>query len=132
MESFVYLMEPNKKIIIFIYVLLISLSRGIFIPDFRYSLYSIIIIQFIFPIILFIPSLFRFLIPSMISYYILCVFGITIACLTGFLFYYLKSTTDIFSDQLTVTILIYSPITQITFLSLLFGVSYLIGKLRDI
>ena len=132
MDSFINSIISNREKVIFIYVILISLSRGVLIPDFRYSLYSIILIQFLFPIILFIPSLFRFLIPSMISYYLLCVFGIAIACLTGLLFYYLNSTTDIFNDQLTVTLSIFSPIMQFTFLSVLFGVSYLIDKLRDI
>lgn len=113
-----------------IYVLVISLVRGIVLPDFRYDTVSIFLIQVVYPIALFAPMVMAPLRDKYWRYYFLCVGGIVFATLLALFTYYLEAGKENVTDQVSVAIFVISFIAQIVFYSTLAVVLFLITKVK--
>ena len=102
-----------------LYVLAISLARGIFLPDFRYDMVSIILIQVIYPVALFAPMIMKLHGENFWSYYFLCIGGIVLAALLALLRYYFEAGKENVTDQVSVAVMSLSFAAQIGLYSVL-------------
>lgn len=102
-----------------IFVLAVSIIRGILVPDFRYNLLSVVVIQIIFPIVLFSPMLLKLHGDNFLGYFTLCLIGITLACVVGAVAYFFTFGQIDSKDYLSIPILIASYLAQVLFFSVL-------------
>ena len=96
-----------------LYVLVVSLSRGIFLYSFEHTIISIVLIQVIFPVVLLAPMIRIFPIvlvapivrrmhgESYLSYYFLCIGGIIVAQLISMLRYFFEAGEENFTDPIS-------------------------------
>ena len=114
-----------------VFILLISLLRGIYSPDFRYDLLSIGVIQLVYPVSLILPLFFKPVSFSSIGYILIGVLGISISQLLGYSLYYSKAGRETATESLSLTIMIGSYAAQVIVFLLLVLAAYWIGKLKD-
>ncbi len=114
-----------------LYVLVISLARGIFLPDFRYDMVSIVLIQVIYPIALFVPMIMKLHGENYWSYYFLCIGGIVLAALLALLRYYFEAGKENLMDGVSVPISILSFAAQIGLYSVLVILLFLVTKVKS-
>lgn len=115
-----------------LYVLVISLARGIFLPDFRYGMVSIILIQAIYPVVLFAPMIMKLHGENYWSYYFLCIGGIVLAVLLALLRYYFEAGKENLMDGLSVPIFTLSFAAQIGLYSALVILLFLATKAKPL
>ncbi|MCW9058758.1 MAG: hypothetical protein OQL11_07805 [Gammaproteobacteria bacterium] len=120
----------SKQLVL--YVLMVSLVRGIAFPDFRYDMVSIVLIQVIYPVALFAPMIMRLHGEHFWSYYFLCLGGIVIAALVGLLRYYLEAGKENVTEQVSVAIFSLSFVAQIGLLSALVILLSTANKIKEI
>lgn len=118
------------KYLIF-YVLLISLGRGIFFPDFRYDVISIVIIQVIYPIALFAPMTTNLHAGNTWGYYILGLGGIALAALLAWARYYFEAGKENVTDQVSMAVMFSSIAAQIGLYSALVILLVLVAKAKS-
>jgi len=118
----------SKQLVI--YVLLISLARGIFVPDFRYDMISIALIQVIYPVALFAPMIMRLHGEHFWGYYFLCTGGIVLAALLALLRYYFEAGKENVTDQVSVAIMSLSFAAQISLYSALVILFFIVNKVK--
>ncbi len=115
-----------------LYVLVISLARGIFLPDFRYGMISIILIQAIYPVALFAPMIMKLHGENYWSYYFLCIGGIVVAELVALLRYYFEAGKENVIDQVSVAVSTLSFVSQVGLLSALVVLLFMANKIKAI
>jgi len=111
-----------------LYVLVISLARGIFLPDFRYDMVSVILIQAIYPVALFAPMIMKLQGEHYWGYYFLCIGGIVVAELAALLRRFFEVGIEKMTDELGVVIWIFSIVAQIGLFSVLAILFYIAAK----
>lgn len=114
-----------------LYVLAISLARGIFLPDFRYDMVSIVLIQVIYPIALFAPLVMKLQGEHYWSYYFLCIGGIVVAELVALLRYYFDAGIENLMDGVSIPISMLSFFAQIGLYSVLVVLLFLVTKAKS-
>lgn len=120
----------SKQLVL--YVLVVSLVRGIVFPDFRYDMVSIVLIQVVYPIALFAPMIMRLHGEHFWSYYFLCLGGIVIAALVALFRYYLEAGKENVTEQVSVAILSLSFVAQVGLLSALVILLFMTNKIKAI
>ena len=107
----------GKQLIL--YVLVISLARGIFVPDFRYAMVSIVLIQLIYPVALFAPLVMKLQGEYYWSYYFLCIGGIVVAGLAAALRRFFEIGIESMTGDLNFAMWAFSIVVQIGLYSVL-------------
>lgn len=115
-----------------LYVLVISLLRGVVFPDFRHDMLSIVLIQLVYPVALFAPMIMRLHGEHFWSYYFLCLGGIVAAAMVALLRYYLEAGKENVAEQVSVAILSLSFVAQVGFISVLVILLYLVNKIKAV
>jgi len=113
-----------------LYVLVVSLVRGIFLPDFRYDMVSIILIQVVYPIALFAPMIMRLQGEHYWGYYFFCIGGIVLASLLALLRYYFEAGKENVTDQVSVAVMSLSFAAQIGLYTALVILLFIINRVR--
>lgn len=122
--------SPPLNRLLVLYVLVISLARGIFLPDFRYDMISIVLIQIIYPVALFAPMIIKIHGNNYWSYYFLCIGGIVFATLLALIIYYVEAGKDNLGDQVSVAVMSLSFAAQIGLYSVLVILLFLANKTK--
>lgn len=130
MVSLLDSMQFSKQLVL--YVLVISLVRGIVFPDFRYDMVSIVLIQVVYPVALFAPMIMRLHDEHFWGYYFLCLGGIVIAVLVALFRYYLEAGKENVTEQVSVAILSLSFVAQIGLLSALVVLLFMVNKVKAV
>lgn len=115
-----------------LYVLVISLARGIFLPDFRHDMVSIVLIQVIYPVALFAPMIMRLHGGHYWSYYFLCIGGVVLAALLALLRYYFEAGKENVTDQVSVAVMSLSFAAQIGLYSALVILLFMATKVKAV
>ncbi len=122
------LYAENKTIVL--YVLMLALLRGIFVPDFRYGLVSAVIIQVIFPLALcavfFMKGVSN---QEYILKIVICMVGIVFSELISIIVYSLWAAPDGLKDQVSIAVIIGSFIGQLVVFLLALGLLAVLRKL---
>jgi hypothetical protein len=130
MVSLLDSIQFSKQLVL--YVLVISLVRGIVFPDFRYDMVSIVLIQVVYPVALFAPMIMRLHGEHFWGYYFLCLGGIVIAALVALFRYYLEAGKENVTEQVSVAILSLSFVAQVGLLSALVILLFMINKVKAV
>ncbi|HQU16155.1 MAG TPA: hypothetical protein PLO69_08620 [Gammaproteobacteria bacterium] len=115
-----------------LYVLVLSLARGLLFPDFRHGVISIIVIQIIYPAVLFAPMIMKLHGEHFWGYYFICIWGIMLAALVALIRYYFLAGRENLVDGLSVPIFIFSFAVQVGVYSAFVISSFLATKIKQL
>ena len=113
-----------------LYVLAISVARGLFFPDFRFDLISVFVIQLVYPLALALPIAMRAHAGRFWSHCFLCLLGLVVSAGLSLLVYLLVAGIEHLMDRVSIPIFLLSFIAQLILVSLIMAVAAIAARIR--